>query len=346
MKLSDFDFDLPESRIAKYPAEPRDASRLLHVAGQNIGHHHVYDLPSLVNAGDVIVLNDTKVIPARLYGRLGQARIEVFLHKRLANGEWLTFAKPGKKLSEGFVIDFAEGFSATVLEKTEKGDVRVAFATSGRDLFDCLADVGHMPLPPYIDRADTKEDEDRYQTVYAREEGSVAAPTAGLHFTSELLQRLKDKNVHIERLTLHVGAGTFAPVRVDDIQQHQMHSEWGHIDATTADRINALRQKGGRLLAVGTTVTRLLESASGEDGILRPFSGETDIFIYPGYRFHIVDRLMTNFHLPQSTLFMLVSAFSGLATMKNAYQTAIEKEYRFYSYGDACLLEKQHGLSE
>ncbi|MBN2751104.1 MAG: tRNA preQ1(34) S-adenosylmethionine ribosyltransferase-isomerase QueA [Rhodospirillaceae bacterium] len=346
MRVDSFDFDLPRACIADRPAVPRDAARLLHVRPDGLGDLGVRDLLTLVAPGDVVVVNDSRVIPARVFGMRCRAggsllRVELMLHKALGGPQWRAFARPGKRLKTGDVIDLGDGFRAEVAEKTLDGDVVVTFDREGDALVKALEAHGEMPLPPYIPRPDGADDRDRvdYQTVYARADGSVAAPTAGLHFTSDLLAALEARGVARLSVTLHVGAGTFLPVKVEDTNSHVMHSEWGTISADVADRINAARAAGGRVLAVGTTASRILESAATEAGEVRPFSGETAIFMTPGYRFRAVDRLMTNFHLPKSTLFMLVSAFSGLDRMKAAYAHAIATGYRFYSYGDACLLE-------
>ncbi len=341
MKLSLFDFELPEACIATHPVEPRDAAKLLHVEGDALGDRVVKELPDLLNAGDILVFNDSKVIPARLFGVRGEMKVELLLHQtREQGGEWTAFARPTKRLREGDTIQIAEGFSAELVAKQPDGQVRIRFNVPQTELFARLQQHGHMPLPPYIKRPDEDTDKERYQTVYAREEGSVAAPTAGLHFTPDLLERLKAKGVQLAYVTLHVGAGTFQPVKVEDTDDHQMHSEWATISAATAEQINAARAAGGKVIAVGTTSLRILETVADEAGDLRAFSGATNIFITPGYAFKIVDRLMTNFHLPKSTLFMLVSAFVGLDKMQRAYKYARENGYRFYSYGDSSLLEK------
>ena len=340
MLVDDFDFDLPKDLIAQRPVSPRDSARLLVVDGE--GDRQVSDLPGLLNPGDLLVFNDTRVIPARLKGKRGEAGIEVTLHKRLGDDSWNVFARPARKLKPGNVIEFAAGFSAQVTHKGDGGEVGLHFHRSGAALMAALESHGGMPLPPYIKRdglADVRDRED-YQTLFADRDGAVAAPTAGLHFTPELISALDKRGIKRATVTLHVGAGTFLPVKVDDTDDHIMHAEWGEIDANCAAAINATRAAGGRIVAVGTTSLRLLESAADTDGILHPFCGDTDIFITPGYTFKIVDVLMTNFHLPRSTLFMLVSAFAGQGLMKKTYETAIGKGYRFYSYGDACLLTK------
>ena len=338
----DFDFDLPDNLIAQQAVEPRDQARLLHVRpGEALADHHVYDLPSLLQPGDVMVMNNTKVIPARLFGQRGEVKVELLLHK--PEGEnWLAFAKPGKRLKTGQFITIGPDFTAELLDKREGGEVLLRFECSGRSFMELLHHYGEVPLPPYIKRPDGANEADvsRYQTVYAQHEGSVAAPTAGLHFTPQLIQNLKSRGVEIHYVTLHVGAGTFLPVKVESIKDHVMHAEWGEITAETAQRLTTAKREGRRLMAVGTTSMRLLETAANPDGSVNSFIGETSIFIYPGYQFKLVDLLMTNFHLPKSTLFMLVSAFCGLETMQAAYAHAIAQGYRFYSYGDSSLLEK------
>jgi S-adenosylmethionine:tRNA ribosyltransferase-isomerase len=356
MRVDDFDFELPPECIALRPIQPRDAARLLEVVpgGEpELADRQVGDLVDLLRAGDVLVLNDTKVIPASLTGtrtrRDGNvAVIHVNLHKRLGRATWKAFARPAKRLKLGDEIVFGKGknacvlgaLDATVKEMGEGGEVTLAFDLVGMDLDGAIEARGAMPLPPYIAarREADLQDRDDYQTVFALEPGAVAAPTAGLHFTRELFEKLAAKGIERRFVTLHVGAGTFLPVKCDDTADHKMHAEWGEVDAATADFLNAARAKGGRIVAVGTTSLRLLESATGEDGVIRAFKGDTAIFITPGYRFRAVDLLMTNFHLPRSTLFMLVAAFAGLDTMQRAYAHAIAAGYRFYSYGDASLL--------
>lgn len=341
--LDDFDFDLPPERIASQPLAAREQARLLHVGNGFLSDKHIFDLPDLLRSGDLLVMNDTRVIPARLYGQRGTVKVETLLHKRLAPGKWLSLAKPGKRLHVGDTVLYGPDFQAEVTGKTETGDVELDFHRSDSDLFAQLARYGHVPLPPYIKRpnGDTEEDKANYQTIYARHEGAVAAPTAGLHFTKNLLDQLTLQSIDHVTLTLHVGAGTFLPVKEARVRDHHMHAEWGEISPETADIINQAKKQGRRIVSVGTTSLRLLETVADPDtGFVRPFTGETSIFIYPGYRFKIVDALMTNFHLPKSTLFMLVSALAGLETMQAAYAHAIANGYRFFSYGDACLLEK------
>ncbi|MBL8629668.1 MAG: tRNA preQ1(34) S-adenosylmethionine ribosyltransferase-isomerase QueA [Rhodospirillaceae bacterium] len=340
MRTDHFDFDLPHDSIASRPLTPRDAARLLHVTWAGWVDRAVRDLPSLIRPGDVMVFNDTRVLPARLFGKRGVVPVELLLHRSISADTWDVFAKPGKRLKVGQTVDLDGGLSAEVLAKSDEGLVRVRFSKDGADLLQAFHATGHMPLPPYIRRADDAQDRKDYQTVYAKADGSVAAPTAGLHFTPELLAAIDAAGATRAHVTLHVGAGTFLPVKVDDTDQHVMHAEWAEVSAATADQINAAKKNGGRIIAVGTTSLRTLESAANDDGQVQPFNAETSIFITPGYRFKAVDVLMTNFHLPKSTLFMLVSAFAGLERMKSAYAHAIQSGYRFYSYGDASWLEK------
>ena len=354
MQVSDFEFELPEDLIALRPASPRDSARLLtvNVVGA-VGHRHVFDLPDLLRPGDALVFNDTRVIAARLTGtrtRDGSVcAVEATLHKRLDPAHWSAFMRPGKRLKAGDRVEFgaavdracqAGALGAVVAEKGEGGEVVLAFDLAGPDLDAAVAANGVMPLPPYIAARRAEDDQDRrdYQTIYAREAASVAAPTAGLHFTLELMARLAERGVSRHFVTLHVGAGTFLPVKVDALSDHKMHAEFGEVSAAVAADLNAARARGGRIVCVGTTSLRLLESATTPEGVIAPFAGETAIFITPGYRFRAADGLMTNFHLPRSTLFMLVSAFSGYETMRDAYAQAIAAGYRFYSYGDASLL--------
>ena len=354
MKTDLFDFDLPSDRIALRPVSPREQAKLLVVRpGQGLEDQTVADLPDLLEPDDCLVVNDSKVIAARLKGRRigrGEAEpaIEATLLKRVDGSTWRAFILGAKKVRVGDTLRFGdEGqvcflgeLDAQVSHKDEAGDVTLSFSFHGPVLDQAIAERGEMPLPPYIAsrRATDAQDKADYQTVFAREDGSVAAPTAGLHFTPALLERLKARGIALHKVTLHVGAGPFLPVKADDTEGHKMHAEFGSVSAETAEALNAARAKGGRIVAVGSTALRLLESATGEDGRLKPFTGDTAIFITPGYRFKAVDRMLTNFHLPRSTLFMLVSAFSGLETMQRAYAHAIASGYRFYSYGDACLL--------
>ena len=339
MRVDAFDFELPAERIALRPARPRDAARLLVLAGAAMRDAHVGDLPALLKRGDVLVFNDTRVIPAQLEGRRGDARIGATLHKRIDLRRWHALVRNSRRLREGDRIAFAHGVSAVAEARHDDGSWRLRF--DGEEPVEALLErAGRMPLPPYIAgrRAADEADRSDYQTMFAAHDGAVAAPTAALHFTPGLMAALAGAGVHHETLTLHVGAGTFLPVKAEDTAAHRMHAEWGRIDAASADRLNAVRRSGGRIIAVGTTSLRLLESAARADGTIVPFAGDTEIFITPGYAFRAVDGLMTNFHLPRSTLFMLVSALMGLEPMQAAYAHAIAQQYRFYSYGDACLL--------
>ncbi|MFT2215665.1 tRNA preQ1(34) S-adenosylmethionine ribosyltransferase-isomerase QueA [Rhizobium giardinii] len=356
MRVDLFNFDLPEENIALRPASPRDSARMLVVQPQRrepLADHGVLDLPSFLRPGDALVFNDTKVIPAQLEGlrRRGEdvvTEVSLTLHMRTAPDRWKAFARPARRLKPGDRIAFGHGsntcmlgsLDATVEEKGEAGEVTLRFDLSGPALDEAILAVGHVPLPPYIASKRPEDERDRtdYQTVYAREQGAVAAPTAGLHFTDRLFAALDAIGVERHFVTLHVGAGTFLPMKVDDTDDHVMHEEIGHVAAGVAERLNAVKARGGRIVCVGTTSLRLVESAARENGEIAPWSGPTGIFITPGYRFRAVDVLMTNFHLPKSTLFMLVSAFSGLETMRRAYAHAIDHGYRFYSYGDSSLL--------
>ena len=355
MRVDLFDFELPESSIALRPTEPRDAARMLVVRPEaDFADMTIGDLPDLLRSGDVLVLNDTKVIPSRLHGvRVrdeNAARVEIMLHKRDSADRWRAFARPAKKLAVGDRIRFGDPAESTacelvrldaeVIDKGEGGEVALRFSFSGPFLDEAIARLGELPLPPYIAgkrHADEKDAVD-YQTVYAQDEGAVAAPTAGLHFTAALFDKLHRRGIACHFVTLHVGAGTFLPVKADDTSEHRMHAEWGSVSAETATALNDAKARGGRIVAVGTTSLRLLESAASDDGTVTAFSGDTAIFITPGYRFKAVDILMTNFHLPRSTLFMLVSAFAGLDRMRASYRHAIASGYRFYSYGDSSLL--------
>jgi len=356
MRVDDFDFELPNERIALRPAVPRDAARMLVVNHGNKGTIEdagVNQLTSFLRSGDALVFNDTKVIPAQLEGkrlrlingeRL-EAKASLTLHMRMSERCWKAFAKGAKKLKPGDRLVFAPStagpdLEGTIIAKGDAGEIDVEFDVAGADLDQALMRVGHIPLPPYISaqRAEDARDREDYQTVYAANKGAVAAPTAGLHFTDPLLAQLKDAGISQQFVTLHVGAGTFLPVKVEDTDDHKMHEERGVVSEATAEALNKVRARGGRIVSVGTTSLRLLESAADKDGIIQPWSGATDIFITPGYAFRAVDALMTNFHLPRSTLFMLVSAFAGSVTMRKAYQYAIQQHYRFYSYGDASLL--------
>ncbi|RWR09465.1 tRNA preQ1(34) S-adenosylmethionine ribosyltransferase-isomerase QueA [Paenirhodobacter populi] len=352
MKLEDFDFDLPEGLIATRPARPRTAARLLLAEGDAIRDLHVSDLGDLFRPGDRLILNNTKVIPARLAGvrerDTGQgrvsAKIEVTLLEPSADGCWSALAKPLRKLKEGETIRFSDALSAEVRGISD-AQMKIAFNLTGTDFDAALAEAGAMPLPPYIAalRAPDEADKTDYQTVFARHSGAVAAPTASLHFTRDLLEAIHAKGVDFTEVTLHVGAGTFLPVKVEDVETHKMHSEWGEVTEAAAAAINATKAAGGRVIPVGTTALRLIESAAGADGVMRPFRGTTDIFIYPGYRFRVTDALMTNFHLPKSTLLMLVSALMGRDRIRAIYAHAVAQGYRFFSYGDASLLIPDRG---
>ena len=340
MKVDLFDFDLPQELIALRPVIPRDSARMLVVRGDEpFADRTVRDLPDLLEPGDVLVFNDTRVIPAQLEGRRGEARIGATLHKRIDLRRWQAFIRNAKRLREGDRIEFGADVAATAEQRHAEGSFTLAF--EGDEPVEVLLErAGRMPLPPYIAGKRPTDEQDRsdYQTMFAEKDGAVAAPTAALHFTPDLIGALDARGVKRETLTLHVGAGTFLPVKAEDTDDHEMHSEWGTIDAATADRLNAARAAGGRLIAVGTTSLRLLESAADEDGTIRAFAADTDIFITPGYAFRAVDGLMTNFHLPKSTLTMLVSALVGRDRMMAAYAHAIAQKYRFYSYGDSSLL--------
>ncbi|GAK71001.1 S-adenosylmethionine--tRNA ribosyltransferase-isomerase [Agrobacterium rubi TR3 = NBRC 13261] len=356
MRVDLFDFDLPDDNIALRPASPRDSARLLVVDpnANSMTDHNVFDLPSFLKPGDALVFNDTRVIPAQLEGvrlREGapETAVSATLHMRADASRWKAFARPGKRIKQGDRIRFgyerdnACGLAfleATVEEKGEEGEITLLFDVSGPVLDEAIASVGHIPLPPYIaaKRPEDAQDQTDYQTIYAREKGAVAAPTAGLHFTPALFEALDAAGIERHFVTLHVGAGTFLPVKADDTEEHKMHFEIGTVSEETAAKLNAVKARGGRIVCVGTTSLRLIESAARDDGQIAPWSGATGIFITPGYRFKAVDILMTNFHLPKSTLFMLVSAFCGLETMREAYRHAIETGYRFYSYGDSSLL--------
>ncbi|MGB8365031.1 MAG: tRNA preQ1(34) S-adenosylmethionine ribosyltransferase-isomerase QueA [Rhizomicrobium sp.] len=349
MDVAQFDFDLPDELIALRPASPRDAARMLVIRENGeIEHAHVRDLPDYLAAGDALVVNDTRVVRARLRGRraprAGQEgdgpQVEVLLHKRLGPARFAAFARPARKLLAGDRLHLGRSLETNIVARGEGGEIELEFVNSGAVLDAAIATQGEMPLPPYIvgkRKADARDAQD-YQTLFADRSGSVAAPTAGLHFTADLLARLAQRGVTRETVTLHVGAGTFLPVSAPDTQAHRMHAEWAELDANTALRLNATRAAGGRIVAVGSTSLRTLETAADADGTIAAFTGETDIFITPGYRFKTAEILLTNFHLPRSTLFMLVAAFMGLDTMKRAYAQAIAEHYRFYSYGDACLL--------
>ena len=339
MLKSDFNYELPEELIAQTPVEPRDSSRLMAIdrSTSEISHRHFYDIADYLNPGDLLVMNDSKVFPARIYGvkRGTGAHVEFLLLKRLSLTEWETLVHPGKRLKPGTIVDFPEGLSAEILGIVNEGNRLVRFSFEG-DFFDILDRIGQMPLPPYI--TEKLQDKDRYNTIYCRETGSAAAPTAGLHFTENVFRKLADKGVDTAYVTLHVGLGTFRPVKVDNVLDHHMHSEFYMVSAEAAEKINRTKNNGGRIISVGTTSTRTLEAAADENGRLHETSGWTEIFIYPGYQFKVIDGLITNFHLPQSTLVMLVSALAGREHVLNAYKIAVQEKYRFFSFGDAMFI--------
>ncbi|PCJ56690.1 MAG: tRNA preQ1(34) S-adenosylmethionine ribosyltransferase-isomerase QueA [Rhodospirillaceae bacterium] len=337
--MDHYDFDLPRERIAERPISPRDHARLL-VVGEPKRDCTMMDLPDLLEPGDLLVFNDTRVIPTRLFGQRKTGKVEVTLHKALAPDRWLAFAKPARKLKAGDRLDFAEGLSATIIEKREGGEICLQLSHGDAELMAILERIGRLPLPPYLRRTQGPDAQDRedYQTIFAKIPGAVAAPTAGLHYTERLLAALAARGVRKTTLTLHVGAGTFLPVTTDNLAEHQIHSEWGTLSQATIDAIAETRARGGCIIPVGTTSLRLLESAAAPDGSLRPYTGETSLFIKPGYKFRVADLLLTNFHLPRSTLFVLVCAFAGRTRMGEAYAHAIAEKYRFFSYGDCSLL--------
>lgn len=351
MKVEIFDFELNRDLIALEPANPRDSSRLLDLSCNNkITDRHFYDLPDLLYENDLLVFNDTKVIPAKLYGKRGNAEVEVNLYKSESNLKWWTFIKNSKRLKTDDAITFysekihaeESNFTAKVIEKKEDDGVLLEFNCKPEEIYPLLDKYGSMPLPPYIKREklENRNDNKNYQTIYAKNEGAVAAPTAGLHFTEDLLKKLEEKGVQKVFLTLHVGAGTFLPIKVEDTKDHKMHSEYGEISQEAADKINQTKKNGGRIIAVGTTSLRLLESAANDNGTLKAWNGSTDIFITPGYKFKVIDMIITNFHLPKSTLFMLICAIGGTSRIKKAYWHAINNKYRFYSYGDSSIIKR------
>ena len=345
MLLSDFDYTLPPHLIASEPQEPRVGARMLDLRDASIVDRIVSDFPLCLEDGDVLVVNNTKVLPARLLGRRGEAKIEVTLHRRLGGASWLGFARPAKKLKLGDEVVFSSTLKAEINHIGEGGERGFLFNKEGAMLDTALEESGTMPLPPYIHRPNGAKDADKhnYQTMFAKHKGAVAAPTAGLHFTPELLTAIKERGVNIAEVTLHVGAGTFLPVKHEDISKHVMHKEWGSIDKRAANMINTARANGGKVIAVGTTVLRLLESCFMTHGDVREYTDETDLFILPGFKFGVVDLLLTNFHLPKSTLLMLVAAFVGKMKIDQAYAHAIASNYRFFSYGDCCLMERNDG---
>lgn len=338
LKTSDFYYDLPERLIAQTPVEPRDSSRMLvyDTDSDQIEHKHFYDICNYLKAGDVLVLNDTKVYPARIYGyTINGGKVELLLLKRINLTDWEVMVKPGKKAKEGVVLTISDQLKVEILQRTESGERIVRFIFDG--VFeDVLSKVGEMPLPPYIH--EKLKDKDRYQTVYCKHEGSSAAPTAGLHFTNQLLEKIQQMGVEIAKVQLNVGLGTFRPVKVENVLEHQMHTEYYNVDKQASDIINKAKREGRRIIAVGTTSVRTLETVADENGFLRESCGDTNIFIYPPYKFKCVDALITNFHLPESTLIMLVSAFSTREKILNVYNTAVQNEYRFFSFGDCCFI--------
>jgi S-adenosylmethionine:tRNA ribosyltransferase-isomerase len=346
MKLSDFDYPLPEHLIATKPLENRSSSRLLHLSDTGIVDRDFEDITEFLSPGDCLVFNNTKVIPARIFGKCNDSDVEVTLLKRCNNYKgqevWEVLARPAKKLKKARRIIFSVDFHADYIEECGEGILALSFSKTGQEFYNHLEQAGEMPLPPYIAKRRSADESDKntYQTVFAQKKGAVAAPTAGLHFTEEILQKMRDKNVNFVEVTLHVGGGTFLPVRTENVSEHKMHSEYYELDEKAANMINTTRNKGGRIIAVGTTSVRTLESCANEEGVISAQNGETDIFITPGYKFKVVDCMLTNFHLPKSTLMMLVSAFCGRDRIIEAYSHAIESNYRFFSYGDACFLEK------
>ncbi len=342
MLVNLFNFDLPKEKIAKHPVYPRDNARMLVISQDAYQDKHVYDLADLLKEGDLLVFNDTKVIPVRLWLKQQSRGIEITLHKQVSNDSWKAFAKPARKLLFDQIAYVNDNFYLELISKGDNGEVTVKFNLGGAQLIEALNKYGAMPLPPYIKRAKggDKKDFIDYQTIFAKNEGAVAAPTASLHFTSELMDKLRLKKINHAFVTLHVGAGTYLPVKVSDTDDHIMHYEYGMVSKSTADIINQTKKSGGRIVAVGTTVTRILETATGDDGVIKEFSGNTNIFITPKYKFKLIDLLMTNFHLPESTLFMLVCSIAGIERMKDAYNHAIKNNYRFYSFGDSCLIER------
>ncbi|MEP4380269.1 MAG: tRNA preQ1(34) S-adenosylmethionine ribosyltransferase-isomerase QueA [Alphaproteobacteria bacterium] len=341
MRTSEFDFELPAARIAQRPAEPRESARLLDLR-DGMSDRVVRDLPGLLDPDSLLVVNDTRVIPAQLEGRRGEGRMSVTLHKRLSDTEWLAFARPAKRLRPGDRIDFAEGFAAEMIGRRDGGEVHLRFDMDAAAFRDALANHGRTPLPPYIKRSDGPDGQDAhdYQTMFAAREGAVAAPTAGLHFTPALMTALASAGMEIASVTLHVGAGTFLPVTAEDVHEHKMHAEYGEVDADVAARVNAARAAGRPVVSIGTTALRILETAVDAEGLVSAFRGDTRLFCVPGYEFRAVDQLFTNFHLPRSTLFMLVCAFAGTEHMREAYRHAVDAGYRFFSYGDATLLRR------
>lgn len=342
-KLNDFDYSLPPDLIAQKPLNPRDSARLLHIKRSGFSECLMRDLPSLLRPSDLLIANDTKVIPAQLYGKIKGKNVGFTLHKQSSKDTWLAFAKPARRCVLGAVAKFGERFDACVTQRLDNGEIELQFNRSRDELTQMIKKVGQMPLPPYIKRGrfGHEADSSNYQTLFANKLGAVAAPTAGLHFTTRLKQAVIDCGANIETITLHVGAGTFLPVKSEIISEHKMHSEWGEVSLKTARKINETKHKNGRIICIGTTSLRIIESVWSKFGKMQAFKGDTDLFITPGFSFNVADLLLTNFHLPKSTLLMLVCAFAGFEEIKEAYQYAIEKQYRFFSYGDGCLLEKK-----
>ena len=342
-KLNDFDYFLPSDLIAQKPLNPRDSARLLYIKKSGYNECLMRDLPSLLLPGDLLIANDTRVIPAQLYGNIKGKNVGFTLHKQTSKDTWLAFAKPAKKCVLGAITKFSDGFEACVTERFNNGEIELQFNLSRNELTQKIEKFGQMPLPPYIKRGRNGDETDsyNYQTLFANKLGAIAAPTAGLHFTNRLKQAVIDCGADIQTITLHVGAGTFLPVKSEVISEHKMHSEWGEVSLNTANKINETKQKNGRIICIGTTSLRIVETVWSKFGKMQAFNGDTDLFITPGFSFNVVDLLLTNFHLPKSTLLMLVSAFAGFEEIKKAYQHAIEQKYRFFSYGDGCLLEKK-----
>ncbi len=342
-KLDDFDYFLPPDLIAQSPLNPRDNARLLYITRVGFSDYVMRDLPSLLLPGDLLIVNNTKVIPAQLYGKIEGKDVGFTLHKQTSKNTWLAFAKPAKKCVLGAIAIFSDRFEACVIERLNNGEIKLQFNLSHKELHQMIETFGQMPLPPYIKRGPNGDEADsiNYQTLFANKPGAVAAPTAGLHFTPRLKQAVIDSGANIETITLHVGAGTFLPVKTEIISEHKIHLEWGEVSLKTANKIHETKHKNGRIICIGTTSLRIIESVWLKFGRMQAFRGDTDLFITPGFSFNVADLLLTNFHLPKSTLLMLVSAFAGYEEIKNAYQHAIDQKYRFFSYGDGCLLEKK-----
>ena len=340
MKISDFDFELPSNLIAQKPISPRDNSKLLLINKNKFIDKNFFDLPDLLKKNDLIICNNTKVLASKLFGKRNTSSIQITLHKKNSDKSWLAFSKPAKKINVGDVIEF-DNFKAKILEKLDYGEIRIMFDCDNEELIERISKVGRMPLPPYIKRSKEEKNLDKinYQTIFANKIGAVAAPTAGLHFTESIINKIKSAQIDLDYITLHVGAGTFLPIK-EEIETHKMHAEWGEVSNRVVEKIKKCKESGGRVISIGTTTLRILETAfDKKENSLKPFSGNTDIFIKPGYKFNVIDMLLTNFHLPKSTLMMLVSAFGGYKNIKLAYQYAIKNNYRFFSYGDCCLIK-------